>query len=124
MTNWADDVIEEEAEEGDEYRSDGDVLGEVTGKARRRIPQDNAIPYEEQWETDIDAYQALKVRYRLFGLARGLRTGEILTCAHKTHPPTTQFRQAVQMHPDWINDILLCNYNQTRTYLPSRTDYR
>ncbi|KAI0707436.1 hypothetical protein C8T65DRAFT_740369 [Cerioporus squamosus] len=90
MTNWADDVIEEEAEEGDEYRSDGDVLGEVTGKARRRIPQDNAIPYEEQWETDIDAYQALKA-----------------------HPPTTNFRQAVQMHPDWINDILLCNYNQT-----------
>ncbi len=61
MTNWADDVIEEEAEEGDEYRSDGDVLGDVTGKARRRIPQDSAIPYEEEWETDMDAYQALKV---------------------------------------------------------------
>ena len=72
MTNWADDVIEEEAEEGDEYRSDGDVLGEVTGKARRRIPQDNAIPYEEQWETDIDAYQALKVRCQLFGLCTRL----------------------------------------------------
>ncbi|RPD52275.1 WD40 repeat-like protein [Lentinus tigrinus ALCF2SS1-6] len=90
MTNWADDIIEEEAEEGDEYRSDGDVLGEVTGKTRRRIPQDSAIPYEEQWETDMDAYHALK-----------------------SHPPTTHFRQAVQMHPDWINDILLCNYNQT-----------
>ena len=62
MTNWADDVIEEEAEEADGYRSDGDVLGEVTGKARRRIPTDYAIPYEEQWETDMDAYQALKVR--------------------------------------------------------------
>ncbi|KAI0357265.1 hypothetical protein OH77DRAFT_1519667 [Trametes cingulata] len=90
MTNWADDVIEEEAEEGEEYRSDGDVLGEVTGKARRRIPQDTSIPYEEQWETDMDAFQALKA-----------------------HPPTSQFRQAVQMHSDWINDILLCNYNQT-----------
>ncbi|RPD67758.1 WD40 repeat-like protein [Lentinus tigrinus ALCF2SS1-7] len=90
MTNWADDIIEEEAEEGDEYRSDGDVLGEVTGKTRRRIPQDSAIPYEEQWETDMDAYHALK-----------------------SHPPQTHFRQAVQMHPDWINDILLCNYNQT-----------
>ena len=61
MTNWADDVIEEETEEGDGYRSDGDVLGEVTGRARRRIPADSAIPYEEQWETDMDAYQALKV---------------------------------------------------------------
>ncbi|KAI0659996.1 hypothetical protein C8Q70DRAFT_977330 [Cubamyces menziesii] len=90
MTNWADDVIEEEADEGEEYRSDGDVLGEVTGKARRRIPSNPSIPYEEQWETDMDAFQALKA-----------------------HPPTTQFRQAVQMHSDWVNDILLCNYNQT-----------
>lgn len=63
MTNWADDVIEEEAEEGEEFRSDGDVLGEVTGKVRRRIPQESSIPYEEQWETDKDAYQASKVRH-------------------------------------------------------------
>ncbi|KAI0759295.1 hypothetical protein BD413DRAFT_488036 [Trametes elegans] len=90
MTNWADDVIEEEAEDGEEFRSDGDVLGEVTGKTRRRIPQDASIPYEEQWEIDTDAFQALK-----------------------TNPPTTHFRQAVQMHSDWVNDILLCNYNQT-----------
>ncbi|KAI0820850.1 hypothetical protein BC628DRAFT_1422525 [Trametes gibbosa] len=90
MTNWADDIIEEEAEDSEEMRSDGDVLGEVTGKARRRIPQDASIPYEEQWETDMDAYQALKA-----------------------HPPTSHFRQAVQMHSDWVNDILLCNYNQT-----------
>ncbi|KAI1787218.1 hypothetical protein LXA43DRAFT_1030141 [Ganoderma leucocontextum] len=90
MTNWVDDVIEEEAEEGDGYRSDGDVLGEVTGKVRRRIPTDNAIPYEEQWETDVDAYQALKA-----------------------YPPASHFRQAVQMHSDWINDMILCNYNQT-----------
>ena len=62
MTNWADDIIEEEDGEGDELRSDGDVLGEVTGKARRRIPADKSIPYEDQWETDVDAYQALKVR--------------------------------------------------------------
>ncbi|KAH9850509.1 hypothetical protein C2E23DRAFT_887394 [Lenzites betulinus] len=90
MTNWADDVIEEEAEDSEDLRSDGDVLGEVTGKTRRRIPQDASIPYEEQWETDMDAYQA-----------------------SKAHPPTTHFRQAVQMHSDWVNDILLCNYNQT-----------
>ncbi len=65
MTNWADDVIEEEAEEGDEYRSDGDVLGEVTGKARRRIPQDKSIPYEEQWESDMDTLHGLKVCFAL-----------------------------------------------------------
>ena len=43
------------------YRVDGDVLGEVTGKARRRLSDDQSIPYEEQWETNMDAFQALKV---------------------------------------------------------------
>ena len=33
----------------------------------------------------------------------------------EAHPPTSHFRQAVQMHSDWINDMILCNYNQTRT---------
>ncbi|KAH9938898.1 uncharacterized protein BXZ73DRAFT_44505 [Epithele typhae] len=88
MTNWADDIIEEE-DEGEEPRSDGDVLGEVTGK-KKRIHTDKSISYEDEWETDVDAYQAFKAR-----------------------PPTSSFRQAVQMHSDWINDILLCNYNQT-----------
>ncbi len=25
----------------------------------------------------------------------------------------SQFRQCVQAHTDWVNDLLLCNYNQT-----------
>ena len=29
------------------------------------------------------------------------------------HKPST-FRQAAQLHSDWVNDILLCNQNQTR----------
>ncbi|GBE85633.1 hypothetical protein SCP_0801520 [Sparassis crispa] len=91
MTNWSDDVIEEELDEGEELRSDGDVLGEVTGRIRRRnVGIEQEIPYEEQWETDIDAYEA-----------------------RKTTPPSTQFRQSAQIHSDWVNDILLCNQNQT-----------
>ncbi len=31
---------------------------------------------------------------------------------HLSKPST--FRQAVQIHSDWVNDILLCNQNQTR----------
>ncbi|EMD31556.1 hypothetical protein CERSUDRAFT_88909 [Gelatoporia subvermispora B] len=90
MTNWADDVIEEEADEGEEFRSDGDVLGEVVGKTRRRIPRaEDQIPSEEQWETDGDALDAFK------------------------SSPSTQFRQSAQVHSDWVNDILLCNHNQT-----------
>ncbi|KAH9931751.1 hypothetical protein B0H21DRAFT_699788 [Amylocystis lapponica] len=90
MTNWSDDVIEEEMDEGEEVRSDGDVLGEVTGRVRRRaVGIDQAIPYEEQWETDMDAFEA-----------------------RKANPPLSQFRQCAQMHSDWVNDILLCNHNQ------------
>ena len=41
-----------------------------------------------------------------------------LSFFEQTHPPTSHFRQAVQMHSDWINDMILCNYNQTRTFAP------
>ena len=84
MTNWADDVIEEEAEEGDEYRSDGDVLGEVTGKTRRKIPNDDSIPYEEQWQTDMDAYQALKVCGYPLVLSRECCLEVPWRCSHAT----------------------------------------
>ncbi|OCH87028.1 hypothetical protein OBBRIDRAFT_736896 [Obba rivulosa] len=91
MTNWADDFIEEEADEGEELRSDGDVLGEVVGKTRRRPPRaDDEIPVEGQWEMDGDALDTLK-----------------------GNSPSTQFRQCAQVHSDWVNDILLCNHNQT-----------
>lgn len=61
MTGWADDILEEEGEE-DEGRSDGDILGDVqeNGVKRRRKP-DTEIPYEEQWETDLDTFQSGKV---------------------------------------------------------------
>ncbi|KAA1122649.1 hypothetical protein PGTUg99_004287 [Puccinia graminis f. sp. tritici] len=29
------------------------------------------------------------------------------------HLPPTTFRQCIQSHTDWINDIILCNHNQT-----------
>ncbi|KZT64082.1 WD40 repeat-like protein [Daedalea quercina L-15889] len=90
MTNWADDIIEEE-DDGEELPSDGDVLGEVTGRARRRPNGvQNTIPEEEQWEVDEEALEA-----------------------RKANPPATQFRQCAQLHSDWVNDILLCNMNQT-----------
>ncbi|KAI0728948.1 hypothetical protein C8Q72DRAFT_778814 [Fomitopsis betulina] len=87
MTNWADDIIEEE-EDGEELPSDGDVLGEVTGRSRRRPNGvQTTILDEEQWEVDQTALGTRKA--------------------------TTQFRQSAQLHSDWVNDILLCNLNQT-----------
>lgn len=93
MTGWADDVIQEEGEEGDERpTSDGDVLGDVVGGTSRRkrtIRRTNTLPFEHQWETDIDAFKPGK---------------------------PSEFRQCTQTHTDWVNDILLCNYNQTRMF--------
>ena len=31
----------------------------------------------------------------------------------------SQFRQSVQAHTDWVNDIILCNFNQTGAFLSS-----
>ncbi|KAF9227880.1 WD40 repeat-like protein [Gyrodon lividus] len=86
LTGMADETLDEETEE--EERRDGDVLGDVkeSGGRRRRSSMHHDIPYERQWELALE---------RL----------EFATQA--------QFRQSAQMHTDWINDILLCNYNQT-----------
>ncbi|KAJ6591528.1 hypothetical protein DFH09DRAFT_1306267 [Mycena vulgaris] len=88
LTGWADDALDEEAEEADDRpTSDGDVLGEVTagGSARRRARNGvRELPHEAQWEMDLDK-----------------------------QPRGSSFRQCVQTHTDWVNDILLCNYNQT-----------
>ncbi|KAF4578770.1 hypothetical protein EYR36_000577 [Pleurotus pulmonarius] len=94
MTGWGDDVIDEENEEDSERpQSDGDVLGDVTGGLHRRrrartaaSSTDDQIQYEQQWETDIEAFKP------------------------SVH---SHFRQCAQLHTDWVNDILLCNYNQT-----------
>jgi hypothetical protein len=63
ITGWGSDGIDEEAEDGDDkQRSDGDVLGEVDSpRKKRRGGPDGSIPYEFQWETDLDAYQPGKV---------------------------------------------------------------
>ncbi len=65
MTGWADDIIEEDPEEGEELSRDGDILGEVReggGRGRRR-PIDPSIPFEHQWETDVDAFEDGKVSF-------------------------------------------------------------
>ncbi|KAF9552075.1 WD40 repeat-like protein [Agrocybe pediades] len=88
LTGWADDSIEEENEE-EAVGSDGDVLGEVTMKTekrRRAASLAGEIPPERHWETDMNVFKP------------------------KTR---SQFRQASQAHTDWVNDIILCNYNQT-----------
>ncbi len=72
MTGWADDIIEEETED-EEYRSDGDILGDVqdsSGRLSRRrmnVLNPTEIPYEEQWETDMDLFTPGKAGFLGFG---------------------------------------------------------
>ncbi|EKM49424.1 uncharacterized protein PHACADRAFT_265673, partial [Phanerochaete carnosa HHB-10118-sp] len=60
MTGWADDVAEDE-DEVNEGRRDGDILGDVQDvnrwNKRRPLRPEDSIPWEEQWETDLEAFQ-------------------------------------------------------------------
>lgn len=62
MTGWADDVPEDDMEDPEEAKSDGDILGDVRESGGRRrgrtLASEDEIPYVEQWETDMDAFQA------------------------------------------------------------------
>ncbi|KAG2126054.1 hypothetical protein DEU56DRAFT_743233 [Suillus clintonianus] len=86
LTGMGDEILAEEAEEDE--RRDGDVLGDVKegGGRRRRGSTTDQLPYELQWQLDTDAL---------------------------TSGSPSSFRQCAQTHTDWVNDILLCNYNQT-----------
>ena len=70
MTGWADEDDLAEDDEDEEVRSDGDVLGEVSGsisrRRRRRTKAEDDIPWEGQWETDLGVFQPGQVRAALF----------------------------------------------------------
>ncbi|KAF9035234.1 hypothetical protein BJ165DRAFT_1355739 [Panaeolus papilionaceus] len=88
LTGWGDEGLDDDADDVDENPlSDGDVLGDVTRNRRVHArSRSGEYPLELEWETDMDMFQ----------------------------PGTSaNFRQCTQAHTDWVNDILLCNYNQT-----------
>ncbi|GAA5958591.1 hypothetical protein JCM21900_003989 [Sporobolomyces salmonicolor] len=58
-------------------------------ESRPEEPAEAQLPVEEQWEVDNEAVKRL------------------------SSPPKARFRQCVQSHTDWVNDIVLCNYNRT-----------
>ncbi|KAH6904034.1 hypothetical protein BKA70DRAFT_1299328 [Coprinopsis sp. MPI-PUGE-AT-0042] len=85
LTGWADDAILEE-EDGEDRGTDGDVLGEVTSRKQRSASVSAESAPETHWQTDFLAFKP------------GVHS---------------EYRQSAQAHSDWINDILLCNHNQT-----------
>jgi WD repeat-containing protein 48 len=65
MTGWADDAIDEEAEEGEEKSvGDGDVIGSVTPwRSKHHLQDDESISYEQEWELDHEAFTPGKVSH-------------------------------------------------------------
>ena len=67
MTGWADEAIDEEAEEAEEKPTDGDVLGDVfpSGGRKKKWTDHTAqsIPHEQEWETDVEAFRPGKARF-------------------------------------------------------------
>ncbi|KAI6022697.1 hypothetical protein EDC04DRAFT_2935218 [Pisolithus marmoratus] len=89
LTSMEDEAWDDDAEEEVEHR-DGDILGDVKESGARRWKdrsnKNGEMAYEHQWELDTNTHE---------------------------FPLRPQFRQCIQLHTDWVNDILLCNYNQT-----------
>ncbi|EJD38181.1 hypothetical protein AURDEDRAFT_187845 [Auricularia subglabra TFB-10046 SS5] len=83
ITGWDDDFDDDD----DELPIlAGDVLGDVSRRKRANTLSDtDGLPWEDQWEV------------------------------HEQGPvdAPANFRQSVQAHTDWVNDLLLCNLNQT-----------
>ncbi|BGP04746.1 hypothetical protein JCM10049v2_000548 [Rhodotorula toruloides] len=65
----------------------------ATGRLSLRNGQTNGdsppIPHQDRWQIDEDALKRL------------------------SSPPKARFHQCIQSHTDWVNDIVLANYNRT-----------
>lgn len=68
MTGWADDVIDEDAEDEDGAMrtGDGDVLGDHVDVTRRIRSADAIKVPAQEWEVDPDGYKPGSVRFGLF----------------------------------------------------------
>ena len=67
VTGWIDPIIDDLPDEDEDMRSDGDILGEVRGSARRRklssvAASSGSIPFEHMWELDVDTFRPGQVR--------------------------------------------------------------
>ena len=60
LTGWVDPVVDDVPGEGQELHSDGGILGDVRDSSRRRGMSDapatsGCIPFEHEWESDVDS---------------------------------------------------------------------
>ncbi|KAJ7224291.1 hypothetical protein GGX14DRAFT_424983, partial [Mycena pura] len=89
LTGWADDAIDEEAEEADDRpTSDGDILGDVTASRRRVASSAHELPYEDQWELDSGAIPSSRAA-RFASAFKRTRTGSTISCSVTTIRPVS-----------------------------------
>jgi hypothetical protein len=104
-------------DEDEDMHSDGDIIGDVKGSARRRklssvTAHPGSIPFERQWEPDVDAFRPGQVC--LLKSASLMRSHSALYFVFSSSP-----RSVRELRYKLVNDILLCNQNQMRLYQPS-----
>lgn len=79
-----------------------DAAPRATTSSRNALPK--SIPYEQRWQVDSDRIDDIEPVRLTSILSRFILLKR--TLQHSS------FRQCVQSHNDWINDITLCNFNQ------------
>ena len=67
LTGWVDFVADDTLDDDQDMRSDGDILGDVKGSARRRklsnaSPTGGSTPLEHRWEPAVDSFRPGQVR--------------------------------------------------------------
>ncbi|KAF9510485.1 hypothetical protein BS47DRAFT_1300152, partial [Hydnum rufescens UP504] len=98
MTGWDEDEDDAESSGTDSDDASVSELGDVilddlddepllAGPRPHRDTLDKSIPFEKRWEVDGDRLNDTEIR--------------------------SSFRVGVQSHSDWVNDIVLCNFNQS-----------
>ncbi|KAL7410603.1 hypothetical protein BDY24DRAFT_417926 [Mrakia frigida] len=89
-----DDDDEEDYDQEEEDERDREEEEYERGAGAGAAEETKRIPYEERWEVDLEQE----------GRTNGFEAAK---------PPAATFRQCVQYHTDWVNDLVLCNLNQT-----------
>lgn len=88
---WVFSEREEREGDSDDEAGDDGIEDDDDREAARAASAEHwqSLPFKDQWQVDEE-------------WARQADSG-----------PRIQFRSCVQAHTDWINDMLLCNSNQT-----------
>jgi WD repeat-containing protein 48 len=103
--DYSDDLDDDDGEDEWVFGEDRTADGRLMRKRGDAIAEDDEdaphgwdlLPFERQWQVD----------------EHWLDSTEEAEGIEHTGPLRTSFRSCVQSHTDWINDMVLCNQNQS-----------